>query len=163
MARWREERDGENTEEVKGRSLASIRERDADRVGESWVRSHKEVDTRRHLNPPSSALPPSRRSLPPRLSHRFVPPSLHPSPPFPPRTSDRPSSSPVRHCVFLFHLLSLRSPYSRYILFLFLPFTRPPSLFSLSRSLASLRRSLYEALFPLSQRGNPPQKHEARS
>lgn len=48
--------DGESTEEVE-RRLASIRERDADRVGESWVRSHKEVDTRRHLNPPH---PPSR-------------------------------------------------------------------------------------------------------
>lgn len=66
--------DRESTEEVEGR-LASIRERDADRVGESWVRSHKEVDTRRHLNPPC---PPSCR--PPRAPSVLL--GATPLPPF---------------------------------------------------------------------------------
>lgn len=151
-------------EEVEGRSLASIRERDADRVGESWVRSHKEVDTRRHLNPPC---PPSRRSLPPRLSHRFVPPSIRaPSHRLshrePPTDLPHPSSAVASFC---FALVSLRSPYARYILFLFLPFARPPSLFSFSRSLARAF-SLHEALSSRSHReGTHPRstKREAKA
>jgi len=136
------EGDGESTEEVEGRSLASIRERDADRVGESWVRSHKEVDTRRHLNPPC---PPSRRSLP-----RLVSPggSCHPRRALPhtafPVANLRPSSFP-RCAVASFCFASSRSVRLTPDIYLVpLSPSRPSSaaILALSFSRAALRGSL---------------------
>lgn len=140
-------------EEVEGR-LASIRERDADRVGESWVRSHKEVDTRRHLNPPRPpSLPPACVPFRPPAHptrRRWCPPR-HPLTVFLPRTSDRPPSpsSTLSRCFAL-----SRSPCTRCILLLFLPFCRPPSLFSL------FWRSLRASLPSLAK---PTPEAEARS
>lgn len=100
---WREGREGdgerevdrESTEEVEER-LASIRERDADRVGESWVRSHKEVDTRRHLNPPRPpARPLPRATSSPPASPLGLLSAPHAA--FLPRTSDRPPSPSPTH------------------------------------------------------------------
>lgn len=140
----------ENAEEVEGR-LASIRERDADRVGESWVRSHKEVDTRRHLNPPR----------PPSLPPSFLPTQHTPSPSHP--TRRRPPLVPPSAPPYRLSTANLRPPSSNTlglsvspslarfalhpscILLLFLPFCRPPSLFSLFwRSLRASLPSLAE-------------------
>lgn len=145
--------DGESTEEVEGR-LASIRERDADRVGESWVRSHKEVDTRRHLNPPC---PPSR---PP------VFPEPHPyssaQPPLPPSHREppiRPLSHPLAPRSFRLSISPTLAPFALHPLYIapLSPFlSRPPSLFSLCTDV------LYESLFPLSRRETHPRSRSAK-
>lgn len=142
----------ESTEEVEGR-LASIRERDADRVGESWVRSHKEVDTRRHLNPPC---PPSRTSSPelrpyssaqsprrlPIANHRSRPPS--------------PCLSLIVLSLCFAHSRSVRLAPGIYIAPLSPFLSRPPSLFSLCTGV------LYEPLFPLSRRETHPRSRSAK-
>lgn len=148
-------------EEVEGRSLASIRERDADRVGESWVRSHKEVNTRRHLNPPC---PPSRRSLPPRLSHRFVPPSIRaPSHRLshrePPTDLPHPSSAVASFCFASSHSVRLTPDISCS------SFSLSPALHRYSRSpVLSLRRSLCTRLsLPvLTEREPTPEARSAK-
>lgn len=109
------------------------------------VRSHKEVDTRRHLNPPC---PPSRR--PPRAPSVLL--GATPSPPSyrePPTRPPSPSLSSVVPSLYF-----ARSPCTRYILLLFLPFS--PALFSLCTGV------LYEPLFPLSRRETHPRSRSAK-
>lgn len=139
----------ESTEEVEGR-LASIRERDADRVGESWVRSHKEVDTRRHLNPPC---PPSRTSSP-----ELRPYSSAQSPRRLPIANHR--SRPPSPCLSLI-VLSLCFAHSRSVRLApgiycaSFSLSLPPSVAILSLYWRSLRASL-----PTPAKGNPPQKQK---
>lgn len=139
----------ESTEEVEGR-LASIRERDADRVGESWVRSHKEVDTRRHLNPPC---PPSRTSSP-----ELRPYSSAQSPRRLPIANHR--SRPPSPCLSLI-VLSLCFAHSRSVRLApgiycaSFSLSLPPSVAILSLYWRSLRASL-----PTLAKGNPPQKQK---
>lgn len=139
----------ESTEEVEGR-LASIRERDADRVGESWVRSHKEVDTRRHLNPPC---PPSRTSSP-----ELRPYSSAQSPRRLPIANHR--SRPPSPCLSLI-VLSLCFAHSRSVRLApgiycaSFSLSLPPSVAILSLYWRSLRASL-----PTLAKGSPPQKQK---
>lgn len=144
--------DRESTEEVEGR-LASIRERDADRVGESWVRSHKEVDTRRHLNPPR---PPFRRPPPsPVRTPRRNPLAVLPS-----RTSDPTtltlSRSLVVPSLYFAHSRSVRLALCIYCSSFSL--SLPPSVAILSLHWRSLRASLPT----LSRRETHPRSRSAK-
>lgn len=143
----------ESTAEVEGR-LASIRERDADRVGESWVRSHKEVDTRRHLNPPC---PPSRR--PPRAPSVLLGATSPPLPPShrePPIRLPSPSHSSVVPSLYFAHSRSVRLAPGIYCSSFSL--SLPPSVAILSLH----RRSLRVALFPPSRRETHPRSRSAK-
>lgn len=108
------------------------------------------------LKPSASSFPPSQPLFAHPTAQLVVDPRWcplgTPLPSFyrePPTDLPRPPSPLF---VSLFRPLSLGSPCTRCILLLFLPFCRPPSLFSL------FWRSLYEPLFPLSR--NPPQKQK---
>jgi len=149
--RGRERVDRESTAEVEGR-LASIRERDADRVGESWVRSHKEVDTRRHLNPPC---PPSRR--PPRAPSVLLgatpPPCRHPIANL---RSDFPR--PLTPRSFRLSISPTLARLAPGIYCSSFSLSLPPSVAILSLH----RRSLRVALFPPSRRETHPRSRSAK-
>lgn len=143
--------DGESTEEVEGR-LASIRERDADRVGESWVRSHKEVDTRRHLNPPH---PPSRA---PSVLLGATPPCRLPIANLRSATSLTLFLSSIVPSLYISPTLA--APFALHSVYIaslssFLPFSPALRHYSLSLHWRSLRASL-----PTLAKGNSPQKQK---